>query len=73
MDENTHTTREISSSETKRSYKFLEGKNRFSYKESDIRAALDFSVATLEARRHEAMHLKLRRNISKLEVCFFPN
>lgn len=44
-----------------------------SYKGSNIRAATDFSVATLEARRHKAMCLNLKKGISKLEVYIFPN
>lgn len=48
-------------------------KTQVSYKGSDIRVALDFSVVTLKTRRHKAMHLKLRKSISELEVYIFPN
>ena len=60
MNENTYTEANFIIRNRKESTSSQKGKTGLS-KRSDIRVALDFSVAMLEARRHKATHLKLKK------------
>ena len=54
-------------------YEILE-KEKVTYQESEMRAALDFSVSSMEAKEHETMHSKFWKEMpSKVEFCTQPN